>query len=70
MSSGKSQGLFCEMALEEASNAELRNKEEEETLEQATVDPIALCKIHFKKAKALRLSAEYKQARSAINDSS
>jgi hypothetical protein len=39
------------------------------TNDRAAVDPIALCKIHFKKAKALRLTGEYVPARAALDAS-
>ena len=42
---------------------------DEETTRNCTIDPIALCKIHFKKAKALRLTGDYGVARATLNAS-
>jgi hypothetical protein len=75
--------LFCEMALQEASNAEEQyqitaddnNHDDKEETQSVTekksyvIDPISLCKIHFKKAKSFRLTGEYASARMALNAS-
>ena len=63
--------MFCEMALEEVSKTnqeiEKSNNEETDGSEICGVDPLSLCKIYFKKAKALRLTGDYIQARNALN---
>jgi tetratricopeptide (TPR) repeat protein len=74
--------LFCEMALEEIRNIQHGNRgveNEGKTRdevghsrmedEMCQVDPIAVCKIYFKLAKAQRLSGNYREARQALNSS-
>jgi tetratricopeptide (TPR) repeat protein len=73
--------LFCEMALEEASKAEEQHQQTASTVVTAeneprdmiapiqVVDNLSLCKIYFKKAKALRLTGDYVPARAALNAS-
>jgi hypothetical protein len=64
--------MFCEMALEEASKANQEVQTSDEDSDESggcTVDPLSLCKIYFKKAKALRLTGNYVEARTALNAS-
>lgn len=77
--------LFCEMALEEASKgkekvAKAKSNQEEKKIEETheyksfllqrdLADAIALCKIFFKLAKALRLTGHYRKAREALDSS-
>mmetsp|Transcript_2935 Transcript_2935/g.8053 ORF Transcript_2935/g.8053 Transcript_2935/m.8053 type:complete len:420 (+) Transcript_2935:51-1310(+) len=74
--------LFCEMALEEASkaNQKVKNHDEKKSehkireqkqflMQRDIADAIALCKIFFKLAKALRLTGHYRRARKALDSS-
>jgi tetratricopeptide (TPR) repeat protein len=74
--------LFCEMALEEIRNIQHGNRgveNEGNTSDEVghsrtedelcQVDPISVCKIYFKLAKAQRLSGNYREARQALNSS-
>lgn len=49
---------FCGIALEEVSK-----------IDHTKLDPIALCKIHFKRAKAHRLTGHYSESRQDLNQS-
>ncbi|KAG7348449.1 hypothetical protein IV203_017154 [Nitzschia inconspicua] len=75
--------LFCEMAITESEKAMVQDQqptdadqEDEDvhhdntrTTSATAVDYLSLCKIHFKKAKALRLTGNYVPARTSLNAS-
>ncbi|OEU19803.1 hypothetical protein FRACYDRAFT_182176 [Fragilariopsis cylindrus CCMP1102] len=54
--------VFCEMALDEVEKVEAVER-------NPPVDCIALCKIYFKLAKALRLTGNYEEARRSLDSS-
>lgn len=60
--------VFCKMALKEVSKIE--DLEHITVQKRNPVDSIALCKIYFKLAKALRLTGDYGEGRNALNHSS
>jgi len=59
--------VFCKMALKEVSKIE--DLENITVQKRNPVDSIALCKIYFKLAKALRLTGDYGEGRNALNHS-
>ena len=59
---------FCNIALEEISKATNDDTKEKED-KMTGMDPIAICKIYFKRAKAQRLTGHYFEAREDLNKS-